>query len=201
MNLRVNNQHSKLNPVKIRPQASNRRGWYKVHRADRDTILTHCEGAALSALSVWDALCDIANERKSNQFAATIGIIRTLAGTSRSTTFEALSMLVQLGMIERKQNKIDGKPGALDASTFTLLTQDPPSAENALPQSTKRTTPSPSKIKISRTETLKQKDSGSPGVFPKEIKNEPSVAGPCSGADAQSGPPAGSSWEQDESRF
>jgi hypothetical protein len=109
-------------PAKRPEKLSPRYGWFKVFRKDRARIIEHCEGAAVSALSVWDALCDIQNENGSPTFKTSIGIIRTRAAVSRRTAQSALDLLQGLGMISREQNRIPGKKNALDLSTYTILT-------------------------------------------------------------------------------
>ena len=128
--------------VKPRNSTPHSHGWFKVWRQDRAAIIEQCEGATLAALSVWDALCDIANEKHSVSFDTSIGIIRTRAGTSRSTTFRAIELLEGMGMLAHRQNPIPGKKNALNLSTYTLLT---PSYSETSPPSDGDTTPSPSK--------------------------------------------------------
>jgi hypothetical protein len=136
-------------PESTPPLAWQARGWFKVWRTDRAKIIEECEGTALAALSVWDALCDLANEKRSHTFTATVGVIRTRAATSRSTTFKAMDLLEELGMLTRSQNKTEAKSKSLSASSYTLLTQ---SDKHTSPPSDRETTPSLSKFKKSRTE-------------------------------------------------
>jgi predicted RNA-binding Zn-ribbon protein involved in translation (DUF1610 family) len=136
--------------VKPRSSPPHSHGWFKVWRHDRAAIIEQCEGATLAVLSVWDALCDIANEKRSASFDISIGIIRTRAGTSRSTTFRAIELLEGMGMLAHKQNPIPGKKNALNLSTYTLITPSycdttPPSYCDTTPPSDGDTTPSPSK--------------------------------------------------------
>ena len=131
------------------------RGWFKVFRDDRAKIIDHCEGTTLACLSVWDALSDLSNEHRSASFNVSVGIIRKRAGTSRSTTFRALDLLEELGMLSRKQNLVEGQ-NALQVSSYTLLT--PSLCETT--QSESDTRPSPSNFKIRDTEVRRTSPSG-----------------------------------------
>jgi len=130
---------------KPRERLTPRHGWYKLWRADiarirelgeRDDVSISCP----VLIAVWSALSDIANEKNSTTFDATIGIIRSRAGVSRRTAFDALKVLESLGLVARNQNK-NADNSHLDANTWTIFPSVKlPSANAALGK--RRTTPS-----------------------------------------------------------
>lgn len=73
-------------------------------------------------IAVWQALCDLANEMRSNVFIAGRGLISYRAGVSKRTLDYALDVLeLELRMIRRKTNRNPERPKELTDSTYFML--------------------------------------------------------------------------------
>src|SRR5690348_1096051 len=105
------NSSSPPDTVKPRSRLTPRRGYFKLHRADIARIRELGENDTIKVstavlIAVWQALCDIANEKRSTTFTVGIGIIRHRAGVSRRTAFSAIKVLEShLQMVAHLQNK------------------------------------------------------------------------------------------------
>jgi hypothetical protein len=156
-------------PTRARVKPLN--GFYKLWRLDMERIRQHgeqdAEAESISIptlMAIWAALCDIANDKRSNTFTISIGIIRKTAGVARCTTFVALDVLEKLGMVKAVSNSTTDASGKVTQkeSTYTIYpTEKAPtkagvsSDKKTRPSSDKKTPPSPNHRHVSSDTALK----------------------------------------------
>ena len=101
-------------------------GWFKVPRVDRDVIIAKLGSErAPSAIVVWLALRDIANERRSDAIQCSAMEISRIAGTSRRTVERVLPMLRDIGLVRWEQSRLPETKG-FGASIYHVLSLEPP---------------------------------------------------------------------------
>lgn len=98
--------------------------WFKVARADRDRIVTHCGEKSPGALAVWLAFCDLANRNRSPRFRSSGAEISRIAGVSRRTVERIIPLLRNLGMVDWSRTT-NPETGGLEANDYHLPTFTP----------------------------------------------------------------------------
>jgi hypothetical protein len=88
---------------------TSRKGWFKVWKADVALLSEQCGDSSPWVKVVWLALLQIQNDRQSSEFEVPIGLIKSLAGVSRSTAKRAIQQLIALGFLKVEAQKIPGK--------------------------------------------------------------------------------------------
>lgn len=99
-------------------------GWFKVVRADRDKILTHCGEKAPGVLAVWLAFCDLANLARGSRFRSSGSELARVAGMSRRHVERVVPILRRLGLVTWRQTA-NSETGGLEANEYHLPTLDP----------------------------------------------------------------------------
>lgn len=154
-------------------------GWFKVPRVDRDVIIAKLGSErAPSAIVVWLALRDIANERRSDAIQCSAMEISRVAGTSRRTVERVLPMLRDIGLVRWDQSRLPETKG-LGASIYHVLSLEPP-ATMAEPPADKAEPPAKDSenvggvynSKTGKTGNTLQPASQSAGELPLQIKSD-----------------------------
>lgn len=98
--------------------------WFKVGRADRDKIITHCGEKSPGVLAVWLAFCDIANRARSSSFQSSAAELARACGMTSRTVERHLPVLKSLGLVTW-ENTYNSETKGLTANAYRLPTFHP----------------------------------------------------------------------------